>query len=362
VVMLGTTRTNALFFAPKTFFLPSLSLQMITSSSSNNCTSSASTSPNQLLLLRQQQQQQQLSNQYYALRHGQSKANIANIISSDPKISTIEHGLTDVGKDQVYNSAILFCKNYHQEHSSTITSSSASSSASTDSDMNNDNTNGNDDNDNDDDDNRDATTSTSTVVAIYASDFTRARETALIFAQVLRENNVPLLFLNNHNNNNNNNNNDKNTDSGNDNSSGVKFDKRLRERYFGQFNGESDSHYQDVWDEDCIDPNHTKYDVESVNSVVRRTTELILDIEQSISTTTTTTTTRSSGTCTKSNDDDDNDNDNRRSHTRCKVILVAHGDVLQILQTAFLNVDGSIHRSLDHLETACVRELKFTTK
>jgi len=43
-----------------------------------------------------------------------------------------------------------------------------------------------------------------------------------------------------------------------------------------------------------------------------------------------------------------------------KVVLVAHGDVLQILQTAFLKKSGSVHRSLDHLETASVREMDLT--
>jgi hypothetical protein len=41
-----------------------------------------------------------------------------------------------------------------------------------------------------------------------------------------------------------------------------------------------------------------------------------------------------------------------------KCVLVAHGDVLQILQTGFLrHEDASGHRSLEHLETATIREL-----
>ena len=39
------------------------------------------------------------------------------------------------------------------------------------------------------------------------------------------------------------------------------------------------------------------------------------------------------------------------------VICVAHGDVLQILQTAFAKIDGSLHRTLPHLETASLRQL-----
>ena len=57
----------------------------------------------------------QLTNQFYGLRHGQSLANVAKIISSDPSISTIEHGLSDLGKEQVQSSAIQFCHAYNQE-------------------------------------------------------------------------------------------------------------------------------------------------------------------------------------------------------------------------------------------------------
>ena len=42
---------------------------------------------------------------------------------------------------------------------------------------------------------------------------------------------------------------------------------------------------------------------------------------------------------------------------RWLVVLVAHGDVLQILQTAFAAVDVTTHRSLPHLETATLRKL-----
>jgi Fructose-2,6-bisphosphatase len=158
------------------------------------------------------------------------------------------------------------------------------------------------------------------------SDFTRARETATLFASTLLHASIPLYQPpppqqqqqeeqqqpSNH-------------------PSGFQLDIRLRERYFGDWNGKSDVHYQDVWDFDCQDANHQEYNCESVNSVVNRTTDLILDIEQEL----------------------------QKQHPpqTYQVILVAHGDVLQILQTAFLKVDGRVHRSLDHLETATVREL-----
>ena len=80
-------------------------------------------------------------------------ANVAKIISSDPKISTKEHGLSDVGKKQVAKSASNFLKTNASEDEFGYGS-----------------------------------------VAIYSSDFTRARETAEIFARELKKANVPLVF------------------------------------------------------------------------------------------------------------------------------------------------------------------------
>lgn len=113
---------------------------------------------------------------------------------------------------------------------------------------------------------------------------------------------------------------------------GVVLETRLRERYFGTLNGGPDSEYQSVWDEDVVDPNHTKFGVESVNDVVRRTTRLVLQMEEK---------------------------DPLEDDYVC--ILVAHGDVLQILQTGFEKMDGAQHRTLPHLETAVPRALCLKT-
>ena len=104
-------------------------------------------------------------------------------------------------------------------------------------------------------------------------------------------------------------------------------------------NGGPDDRYQEVWDVDVTNANHNEFGVESANSVLERTTKLICELDDQLSKDTTTTTA----------DDDDG----------CwKCILVAHGDVLQIMQTGFLkHDDASKHRSLQHLETATLREL-----
>ncbi|CAN0370664.1 unnamed protein product, partial [Scytosiphon promiscuus] len=41
-----------------------------------------------------------LKNRYYALRHGQSVANMEGIISSDPEVGSVKHGLTTNGRTQ----------------------------------------------------------------------------------------------------------------------------------------------------------------------------------------------------------------------------------------------------------------------
>jgi broad specificity phosphatase PhoE len=217
-------------------------------------------SPNRLL-------HQTLSNSFFALRHGQSLANVAKIISSDPKISTVEHGLSDLGKEQAREAGEKFAKNYI------------------------------------------STNEGSAGVAVFSSDFTRARETAEIFANELKKCGVPLYH------------------------DEVTLETRLRERYFGKLNGGPDNRYQDVWDVDCSDADHTEFDAESANSVLGRTTELICDLDGTL----------------------------QQTGKRWNCIVVAHGDVLQILQTGFLkHDDAKRHRSLEHLETATIRELKLS--
>jgi broad specificity phosphatase PhoE len=77
---------------------------------------------------------------------------------------------------------------------------------------------------------------------------------------------------------------------------------RLRERDFGDFEGLPDSRYGDVWAHDARDPEHHEYGVESVASVAARMQGVIASLEQAL-----------------------------RDET---VLLVSHGDPLQIMLTA----------------------------
>lgn len=107
----------------------------------------------------------------------------------------------------------------------------------------------------------------------------------------------------------------------------LRIDERLRERNFGELNMTSSTNYQKVWSQDALDPNHTTFGCETVSSVLSRTTALIKELEEEF---------KNEGKV---------------------ILLVSHGDTLQITMTAFVGVSPQHHRSLDHLRNCDVREL-----
>ncbi|MBN1500132.1 MAG: histidine phosphatase family protein [Spirochaetes bacterium] len=129
---------------------------------------------------------------------------------------------------------------------------------------------------------------------IYSSDFKRAVETAEIIKSILNVSEINISHL-------------------------------LRERFFGEFEKTSNKNYDKVWSEDRKNPDHNLWKVESVNSVLSRTSELIITLESRFS--------------------------------NMNIILVSHGDALQILQTFFLQTEAARHRDVEHLETAELRLL-----
>lgn len=128
---------------------------------------------------------------------------------------------------------------------------------------------------------------------IYSSDFKRARETAEIVKTILKTEEIHLTEL-------------------------------LRERFFGNFEKTSNTNYNLIWEKDA-DPNHIFNNVESVNNVLNRTKKLINDLE--------------------------------KKYQNKIILLVSHGDSLQILQTFFEKINPSAHRSLKHLNLREIREL-----
>lgn len=131
-------------------------------------------------------------------------------------------------------------------------------------------------------------------VVIWSSDFARARETAEIVANTL-EAKAPTLT------------------------------SQLRERFFGEWDGKENSNYEKIWSDDEQDSNHRVSGVESVSDVLDRATALVEKLE--------------------------------RTYADKTILLVSHGDTLQILQTAFAHTEPSAHREINHMHTAEIRSL-----
>ena len=107
----------------------------------------------------------------------------------------------------------------------------------------------------------------------------------------------------------------------------VKIEPRLRERYFGELELSSDQAYSQVWRSDADNPDSELGGMESANQVMQRMTSVVVEIEA--------------------------------EWRDATILLVSHGDALQLLQTAFQKHDASWHRSLLHLETAEIRRLEL---
>ena len=200
-----------------------------------------------------------LANRYHAMRHGQSKANVAGIIVS--RIETDRRGdwgLSDLGREQVLEAA------------------------------------------------RACGLPVGTLTC--SSDFSRARQTAEIVRARLGA--PPVLVA-----------------------------TALRERCFGDLEGTATDNYARVWATDEASAGATAGDggdaggrdagggVESAAAVLDRVTALVTDLE--------------------------------RRYAGRDILLVSHGDTLQILQAGFLRMNPAAHRRLPHLGMAEIRALRL---
>eukprot|EP01102_Stenamoeba_stenopodia_P021282 TRINITY_DN853_c0_g1_i1.p1 TRINITY_DN853_c0_g1~~TRINITY_DN853_c0_g1_i1.p1 ORF type:complete len:146 (-),score=23.94 TRINITY_DN853_c0_g1_i1:119-556(-) len=118
------------------------------------------------------------------------------------------------------------------------------------------------------------------------------------------------------------------------------IDERLRERCFGVFEGTSNKNYESVWARD-EDGTELQEGVEDVQSVLSRAMEVVNE-QQPRSITAPT----------------DSSPMKRVKTILVDTILVAHGDVLQILQTGIEGVETRLHRKLvKHLNPGELRLL-----
>jgi len=185
-----------------------------------------------------------LDNRYYVMRHGESEANVAGIILSNPVVGIRRYGLTSRGRSQAETSAQALVGE--------------------------------------------------PPTVVVSSDFLRAWETAEIAARTFGVTTVDLAV-------------------------------ELRERFFGAWDRLSSEHYQGVWDLDAVNADQTESGVESVVAVANRLSTLVNRLES--------------------------------EHANQRILLVAHGDPLQILQTLFEGVPATAHRRMRNLEVAEIRPL-----
>lgn len=102
----------------------------------------------------------------------------------------------------------------------------------------------------------------------------------------------------------------------------LQAEPRLRERFFGEFDAGSSDRYPDVWARDEEDPTHSHRGVEPVGDVARRMQSVIDELEQRLAGET--------------------------------ILLVSHGDPLQILLTALAGEPLGRHRALPSLAPASI--------
>jgi broad specificity phosphatase PhoE len=109
----------------------------------------------------------------------------------------------------------------------------------------------------------------------------------------------------------------------------VIITEALRERCFGDLEGTPVGGYARVWAADEADAGQA-CDVEPAAAVLDRVTGLIAGLE--------------------------------RRYSGRGILLVSHGDTLQILQAGFLRMNPARHRHLPHLKTAEIRRLRLPSE
>lgn len=166
-----------------------------------------------------------LKNHYYLLRHGQSTANVAGIISSARSLAYSEkHGLTEVGYQQGKSSAEQLVSLIKQQ------------------------------------------SKPGDKIVFVSSPFARALQTAKACVDGLEESflhELDELDL------------ELSTD--------IQMEDRLMERYFGRLDGEAIYTYAYVWPVDKFNTTHTAFDTESVAAVATRLNRIVEDQESKFS-------------------------------------------------------------------------------
>lgn len=105
----------------------------------------------------------------------------------------------------------------------------------------------------------------------------------------------------------------------------IIYTPNLRERFFGDFEGNNNKDYEKIWELDKSGEDLQPYSIESTGHVAERVKNFIMDLES-----------RFEGKT---------------------IFLISHGDCLQILQAVKMNLSPKEHRSVPHLNVAEIREI-----
>ena len=105
----------------------------------------------------------------------------------------------------------------------------------------------------------------------------------------------------------------------------VHLTRRLRERHFGKWELTNLNNYKAIWQNDSA--GKLTAGVESPDKVLDRVTRLVAELE--------------------------------KKYYAKDILLISHGDTLQILECGFQKLNPSQHRSLPHLDVAVVRQLEL---
>jgi broad specificity phosphatase PhoE len=177
-----------------------------------------------------------LRNRYFALRHGQSTSNVEGVISSNPAVGTVRHGLTTEGRLQARRAATRLLDAVGRERLGEL--------------------------------------------LFVSSDFRRAEETAKealgALVKIFEFESAVCLG-------------DPERDGAECDllvklprqltHSGVRTSTLLRERWFGELDGTELRNYNQVWPRDLVSAAHVHKGAESVDAVTARVRRLVLELE-----------------------------------------------------------------------------------
>jgi glucosyl-3-phosphoglycerate phosphatase len=106
------------------------------------------------------------------------------------------------------------------------------------------------------------------------------------------------------------------------------FDERLRERFFGKYEGKKDDHYDIIWQNDALNPEKSFDGVEPANHLMERVTAVITDMEH--------------------------------KYLGKNILIVSHGDPLQFLETAFAGSSITEHQKYTLLDLGEIKEIELS--